>query len=328
MGGKKKKMTESAPRISVIIPVFNSEQTIGKCLQSMGAQTHPSYEVIVIDDGSTDNTSRIIQVHKSVTYIHQNRGGPSRARNQGITKARGHYVAFTDGDCIAPGNWLIELEKGLEHEEVAGSGGDQASPEDESDLGRNIQEYFKIIGFVTGYIKTCDELGFVDHNPSCNSIYKKSVLQEIGAFDPDLWPGEDVDLDYRITQKGYKLMFNPKALVYHYRSSSLSGFSRMMLRYGACQGILTRRYGFFRKIQIIPVLLAGMIIFIIGLIYAYPTSALLLPVFPLAVWIWFYKKSANVAKSFMFLLLFIITLIYWNWGFLFGILDKNRPLNS
>ncbi len=316
-------MTGSARRISVVIPVFNSEKTIGKCLQSLNSQTHPSYEVIVIDDGSTDNTAQIIQANDSVIFIRQSRGGPSSARNKGIERANGEYVAFTDGDCIVPDDWLMELAKGLENDEVAGSGGDQISPEDESEFGKNIQKYFKIIGFLTGYIKTSDSLGIVDHNPSCNSIYKKSILQDIGGFDPDLWPGEDVDLDYRITQKGYKLTFNPRALVFHYRPNSISGFSRMMLRYGTCQGILTRRYGFFRKIQMVPFIFTFVALSMIGLLYAYPNILPFLTILPVAAWIWFYIRSSDLARSFLYLWLFVITLIYWNWGFLMGVMDKS-----
>jgi glycosyltransferase involved in cell wall biosynthesis len=314
-------MTDPSPKISVVVPVYNSEPTIGKLLESLARQRHPSYEVIILDDGSTDRTLELARSYGWVKAVALARGGPSRARNIGISMATGEYVAFTDGDCVLPPNWLQELERGFIGDEIAGSGGDQISPDDETKMGREIQDIFKLIGFVTGYIKTSDKFIFVDHNPSCNSIYRKPVLEEIGGFDPELWPGEDVDLDFRITRKGYKLTYNPQAVVAHYRPSDLAGFRRMMFRYGRCQGILTRRYGFFRRMQLVPALLAALLMVFVALLFINPLFAALVPAAMALIWLRFALGTREIILSARYLLLFIITIIWWNWGFLAGALS-------
>ncbi|MFH1318165.1 MAG: glycosyltransferase family 2 protein, partial [Candidatus Omnitrophota bacterium] len=76
------------------------------------------------------------------------------------------------------------------------------------------------------------------------------------------WPGEDVELDYRLKRKGYKMLFNPRAIVYHYKPKNMADFSRMMYRYGEAQGMLVRKYGLFRKIHFIPAF--SILFFIVG----------------------------------------------------------------
>lgn len=83
-------------------------------------------------------------------------------------------------------------------------------------------------------------------------MYRRDIFLQEGEFLEGLWPEEDVELDYRIRKKGYKIVFNPRAVVYHYRPKTLRSFLKMMHRYGHAQGFLVRRYGIFRKIQILP----------------------------------------------------------------------------
>jgi glycosyltransferase involved in cell wall biosynthesis len=123
-------MNPSEPRVSVVVPVYNSESTVGKCLNSLVEQDHPSFEVIVVDDGSTDKTAQICASYSQITVLSPGKVGPSRARNLGIDEAKGEFVAFTDADCIVNRDWLTELEKGFTGPDIAGVGGDQKSPED------------------------------------------------------------------------------------------------------------------------------------------------------------------------------------------------------
>ncbi|MBI4962248.1 MAG: glycosyltransferase [Desulfomonile tiedjei] len=369
-------MEPPRPRISVVIPARNSKETIGKCLDSLAALDRNDFEVIIIDDGSTDETAKICEsraedsgealfvkraspdpspktsiscplesfrnerkpssgrdmeffegapeatsFHKelpagfSLKVMRVSQGGPSRARNVGVGAASGKLVAFTDADCIVDKNWLTELEKGFTGPDVAGVGGDQKSPEDETETGRLIQDFLKSIGFMTGYIKTGSRLKETEHNPTCNSMYRKKVLEEVGGFDESLWPGEDVDLDLKIRRRGYKLIFNPEACVGHYRPKTYRDFGRMMRRYGASQWYLVKKYGFFRKLHFVPVaLLIGLAAFI-GLLSWDPRfwPIIFLP-WPL-MFLWFYLKSRRIGKSLRFLYLFIITMVNWNWGF-------------
>jgi glycosyltransferase involved in cell wall biosynthesis len=306
------------PPISIVIPVHNAGKTIEKCLKSLSELDYPDYEVIFVDDGSTDDTADICAAHEWVRLIRQDKGGPGKARNAGIAAARGEVIAFTDGDCIVEREWLKELAQGFAEEDVAGVGGDQKSPDDETDTGRLIQDFLKSIGFMTDYIKTGSALRETNHNPSCNVAYRKSVLDEVRGFDETLWPGEDVELDLRIRRRGYRLIYNPAAVVGHYRPSTYGGFAAMMRRYGACQRELVKRYGLFRRLHYEPVALALVLAFAAGLLWweprAWPILLLPVPIF----FLWFYLKTKRFAKSLYFLLLLLITLVNWNWGFLKG----------
>jgi GT2 family glycosyltransferase len=309
-------MNAGEPRISVVIPVHNSRETIGKCLESLGRLDHPSFETIIVDDGSTDDTAEICESYGRVRVIRASKGGPSRARNIGIEAARGEFVAFTDGDCIVDPMWLTELEKGFVSSDVAGVGGDQQSPEDESDFGRMIQDFFKTIGFVTGYIKTHEHAIETEHNPSCNSIYRKSVLTETGGFDEALWPGEDVDLDRRITGAGYGLRYNPAAIVRHYRAQTYAAFASMMRRYGESQWPLVRRYGPFRMLHYEPIaLVAGLGVAAWLILEDFGMSAPII-FLPLSVlFLAFLLKTGKPVKAIRFTRLMLITLESWNRGF-------------
>ena len=90
------------PFISVIIPVWNSPDLLAKCLAALAVQSYPRerYEVLVVDNGSTDSTAAVARNYPFVTLLSEPVPGAYRARNRGLAAARGEYVAFTDADCI------------------------------------------------------------------------------------------------------------------------------------------------------------------------------------------------------------------------------------
>jgi glycosyltransferase involved in cell wall biosynthesis len=94
--------------VSIIIPAYNAERTLGECLDGCLAQGYPNTEVIVVDDGSTDGTERVARA-RNVGYIRQENGGPAKARNTGAREAEGEIIAFTDSDCIPEANWIEAL---------------------------------------------------------------------------------------------------------------------------------------------------------------------------------------------------------------------------
>ncbi|MFH0821474.1 MAG: glycosyltransferase [Pseudomonadota bacterium] len=308
-------MSGSDPLVSIIIPVYNGERTIRACLESLVRQCGPGFEIIVVDDGSVDVTVELCRSFPQVRIIEPGRGGPSRARNIGIKAARGEFIAFTDGDCTADEAWLAELVAGFEDDRTAGVGGDQKSPDDETDTGRLIQSFMKTIGFITDYIKTDADFKETPHNPSCCVMYRKSVLEEVGGFDETLFPGEDVDLDARLIRRGYRLIYNPRACVSHYRPQTYAAFARMMERYGACQWPLIMKYGFFRKIHYEPPVLMLSALTLLAFILMVP-AAWPIALTPLAaVFLWFLGRTGSAVGGSRFTLLMLITVVSWNWGF-------------
>lgn len=310
----------SEPTVSVVVPVFNSGKTIAKCLDSLMRLNHPRYEIIIVDDGSTDNTARICRGYNEITFVQLPRSGASKARNVAIEMARGKFIAFTDGDCVVEEDWLTQLEKGFTSPEIAGVGGDQKCPEDDTKTGTTIHGFLKSVGFVADYVKTDAGMKETEHNPTCNGMYRKEVLEEVGGFNEDLWPGEDVELDLKIRRRGYKLIYNPAASVAHYRPGTYRGFARMLYRYGIAQGYLVRKYGPFRRLHYVPpVLIAGLAL-LVALAYQHPVMALAVPAILSCFLLWFCLKTRDLRLGIVFSFLMFITLAAWNAGFWNGLI--------
>lgn len=306
------------PNISIVIPTFNEERIIKKCLESLYSMNYPrdKFEIIIVDDGSNDKTKDIIKQY-DVELIETSGVGPSEARNIGLKKARGEFIAFTDGDCIVHKEWLNELLKGFVEDNVVGVGGKQKSPRDDSDFGKNVQYFLQKMGFICDYTKSGGGVSKAEHSPTCNVMYHRSVLEKLGGFEKGLWPGEDVELDYRIKKMGYELMNNSNAVVYHYRPDNFQGFAKMMYNYGRVQAYLVKKYGFFRLLHYVPVvaLVAGCLW--LGLLVYTPFAAILLAgtVF-LAFFLFFLLKTGfKITKALNCYALFLMTLWKWNLGF-------------
>lgn len=305
----------SFPDISVIIPVYNCSKTIEKCLDSLSSLEYPNYEIIIVDDGSTDDTAKICQSYHQTKVIRTVNGGPSRARNIGVREATGEIVAFTDGDCIVHRRWLNELANGFSREDIACVGGNQISPPDETDFGRYVQETFSVLGFATSYMKTHTNMTETRHNPSCNSAYRKSLFEKVGGFDELLWPGEDVDLDYRLNQLGYTLIRNPEAIVKHYRPQSLSELGSMMQRYGGSAFLLLKKYGFFRPLHYMPFILISVLLCVTAALIYKPSTGMFFLIVLSVLLLFFGVIRAFSKKTAMLFSLSLVIFINWHLGF-------------
>ncbi len=104
------------PKISVIIPTYNSNGLVKETICSVMAQSEQDLEVLVVDDGSTDDTHSVVESlnDRRITYFYKTNGGPSSARNFGLSKANGEYIAFLDHDDLWPVNYLAVMSTGLE----------------------------------------------------------------------------------------------------------------------------------------------------------------------------------------------------------------------
>ena len=311
----------NTPKVAVIVAAKNAERTIKKCVESLLALDYPNYEVIVVDDGSHDQTPHIVESYKDKIKIITLSGvGPSSARNSAVNQAQAEYVAFTDSDCIVEAHWLKALIEGFEESSAhtAACGGIQKLPDDATDFEKKVYLFMKKTGFVTEYMRTAQAKNIIDveHNPSCNVMYKKEILQREGGFLEGVWPGEDVELDYMLRKKGYRLLFSPQAIVYHYRPQKLSSFLTMMFRYGRVQGFLVRKYGIFRKMHFLPVLtIVFSLLFLSACVWNQSLA------FALAISSCFLVLGYSL--DFVVAALFLLGGIYWNTGFVKGFLNAD-----
>lgn len=247
----------SEPEVSVVVAARNAAGVVGACLASLAAQTFTAHEVIVVDDGSIDDTAAIARAHGAVV-IRSSAVGASVARNLGLQQSRGRIVAFTDADCTVPPTWLASLVAAIDSTGATGVGGPQRNMFPPGVTGADaFDAFFRLASSVSDYTRSGGDVREVTHNASCNSAYLKADLVAIGGFAPGLWPGEDVDLDLRLRARGARLVFVPDALVHHHRPGTLSWFRRMMRRYGAAERQLVRRHGRMRRIDYLPVVVLG-----------------------------------------------------------------------
>ena len=315
-------MENKKPLVSIIIPARNASKYIEGCLESLEKLDYPEFEVIIVNDGSSDATKDILDRFEGIKVLETFGVGPSKARNLAIKEAKGEYVAFTDADCIVHPQWLNELLKGfipdpLTLSPVVGVGGDQKSPEDDSSFGKTVHGFFKTVGFVAEYVKNKNNgIVMTKHNPTCNVIYKKTVLMEAGGFLEGLWPGEDLELDYRLAKKGYRFLYNPDAIVYHYRAGTINNFNKMMFNYGRAQAVLVRMYGPFRFIHFLPVFL--LCFAALCLILKHLQVFVLIMVMGLLTITWLMIKAKDIKKTAQYLGMLFIAFVCWNAGFIKG----------
>ncbi|MEW6295727.1 MAG: glycosyltransferase [Candidatus Diapherotrites archaeon] len=206
---------------SVIIPMFNGEKTIKKCIDSiLNQKIELNYEVILVDDGSTDNTKNIIREkygkNKKIKLIEQSHAGPAKARNLGAKKAGGEILVFTDSDCEAESNWLKEILKPFKNKNIAGVQGAYKTKQD-CIIARYVQ-----IEIEDRYEKMRKEK-FVDWIGSYAAAYKKDIFIKLGGFDENFpsASGEDPDISYKMQERKLNLVFNQEAIVYHKHPESL-----------------------------------------------------------------------------------------------------------
>lgn len=304
------------PKIAVIIPVCGAWPDLTACLDSALALDYPNFEIIVVDDGLTDSAlSGLAKYKDRIKLLESGARGPSFARNLAAKHTDSELLAFTDSDCELDKNWLKELVKGLAAVEGAVScGGRQELPTGATQFEHRVVNFLEKVGFLTDYIKDrrLEDIIETEHNPSCNVLYKRDVFLAVGGFLEGLWPGEDVELDWRLKSRWHNLVFNPRALVFHHRPKDWRSFRRMMYRYGWAQGFLVKRYGIFRKIQKMPIVVFSVFfIWMAVMIIFWPLGLALLALVLFAV----YSYAGN-PTVFSFLL---SALAYWHVGFIQGI---------
>jgi len=210
-------------KASVIVPVHNGEKTIADCLHSILSQcTAFPFEVIVVNDGSTDKTAEIAKEFGKTRLISQKQQGPAVARNNGAKEADGNVIVFIDSDCVAAANWLQEMVSPLHSMEIAGVQGRYKSKQKQL-IARLIQ-----LEIEQRHDKMAEQQ-FIDFMGSYSAAYRKSVFQEMHGFDASfpMASGEDTDLSFRINKKGHKLLFNPKAIVFHTHPTSLHRYLKV-----------------------------------------------------------------------------------------------------
>jgi lipopolysaccharide/colanic/teichoic acid biosynthesis glycosyltransferase/glycosyltransferase involved in cell wall biosynthesis len=224
-------------KISVIIPTFKSQEMISNCLRALGQQTikRDTYEIIVVDDESTDNTPNIVNTFPDVHLIVISHGGPSVARNIGVKAASGELIVFTDSDCIPASNWLEEITAPFKDSQIIGVKGVYRTNQD-SLVSHFVQQEY-------GYkYKRMASKRYIDFIDTSAAAYRREIFLLNGGFDTSFTvPSvEDQELSFRLAQKGYRMVIAPNAAVYHFHDRNLLEYWIRKYRIGYWKAFMLR----------------------------------------------------------------------------------------
>lgn len=221
------------PKVSVIVCSYNGAKTLDRCLQSLREVDYPDYEVILVDDGSKDNTQEIAARHPWIVNVHQENRGLGIARNVGAQTAQGEVIVYTDSDCMADPDWLYFLIGTLLSGDYGGVGGPNISPPAED----WIQACVAAAPGGPSHVLLTDVIA--EHIPGCNMAFYKWAFDKVGGFDPEYRKaGDDVDFCWRLQQEGQVIAFSPAAIVWHYRRFTLKAFRKQQEGYGEAESLL------------------------------------------------------------------------------------------
>lgn len=241
---------------SFIIPVYNRPEEVSELLASLMAQTygHP-FEIVIVEDGSTLSSQKVVEAHKvetdygqstvSISYYTKDNSGPGDSRNFGMRKAKGDYFIILDSDCILPEQYLETVAESLKEEFVHCFGGPDAAHSSFSMIQKAIN-YAMTSVLTTGGLRgtkksmgrpTSRQGGFQPR--SFNMGISKEAFVATGGFG-NIHPGEDPDLTFRIWKSGYPTKLIPEAFVYHKRRIDWKKFYNQVKKFGKVRPILTK----------------------------------------------------------------------------------------
>lgn len=239
---------------SIIIPVYNRPQEVDELLESLCTQTFNDFEVVVVEDGSTEKCEEVCQKYAdrlALHYFFKPNSGPGPSRNYGAERSQGEYFIILDSDVIVPENYMAIVKGELDREPCDAFGGPDRAHTSFTPIQKAIN-YAMTSFFTTGGIRGGKQKLDKFYPRSFNLGIKKSVFEALGGFAPMRY-GEDIDLSTRIFANGYSCRLFPGAFVYHKRRVKFSSFFRQVRHSGEARVILKKKYpDTFKLVHLLP----------------------------------------------------------------------------
>jgi GT2 family glycosyltransferase len=212
---------------SIIIPTFNGARRIVHCLDALVKQVAAAdIEILVVDDGSTDNTADVVRGYPSVRLISQANAGPASARNRGAQEANGRILLFTDDDCVPMPDWLDAMLSCFNDLQIVGAKGIYRTHQ-KSIAARFVQvEYEDKYRIMAG-------LPSIDFIDTYSAGFLRDRFLEMNGYDTS-FPvacAEDIELSYRMSARGWKMVFVPGAIVYHTHPATLWSYLKKKYKF-------------------------------------------------------------------------------------------------
>ena len=287
------------PRFSVIVPVYNRVDEINDLLESLSAQTCPDFEVIIVEDGSTEPCGDLVRSFAGkvdVRYFFKSNEGRSIARNYGIDRSSGDYLVFFDSDCVIPRDYFAILSAELDRQPLDCFGGPDAAHESFTPVQKAIS--FAMTSFLTtGGIRggKVQMEKFVPR--SFNMGYSRNVYDTVGGFREMF--SEDIDMSTRIRQAGFSIGLIHPAHVFHKRRVDFARFWRQVYVFGMSRITLKLLYpDSLKLVHTLPALavIIGVLLVLLG-IFVTPWFLLPIGIYLLAIFLsaWIATRSLGIA---------------------------------
>jgi GT2 family glycosyltransferase len=224
------------PRISVVVCSCNGARTIRDTCEGLAKLDYPDYEVIIVDDGSKDATAAIARDY-GFRVISTERRGLSSARNTGMEAASGEIIAYIDDDAYPDPHWLSFLAHTFMNSDHAGVGGPNIAPP----TGDPIADCSANAPGGPVHVLLSDRVA--EHIPGCNMAFRTSCLRAVGGFDPRFCTaGDDVDICWRLQDRGWTIGFAPAAMDWHHRRNSIRMYWKQQVGYGKAEALLEEKW--------------------------------------------------------------------------------------
>ncbi|MBX3049997.1 MAG: glycosyltransferase [Caldilineaceae bacterium] len=223
--------------VTVAIPCYNGAQYLDKTIRSVLAQQRPADKVLVVDDGSTDDSASIAARYPVRTISLPTNQGLSAVRNRAVAETEGDVLAFVDVDASADPAWLGTLLESYGEPGVSGAGG----PGIESNIQSKVDRWRQLHA-TQGH--GSQPLRKAPHLFGLNMSYRVGALRAVNGFDTNLRTNaEDMDVGYRLNDAGYRLVYRPDAIVYHQRQDDLASMEKTIYRWYYWAFVVKRKNG-------------------------------------------------------------------------------------
>jgi cellulose synthase/poly-beta-1,6-N-acetylglucosamine synthase-like glycosyltransferase len=232
-------MAEALRRdISIIIPCYNAAGYLTECLAALNQQSmaRDRYEVIVVDDGSTDNTAQVAEGVCDRCIRTPNRGSAA-ARNRGVRESTGSVLLFTDADCVPRHDWIEKMTVPFDDPEISGVKGVYRTRQ-AGLVARFVQAEYEV-----KYSRMIKQV-WIDFVDTYSAGFRRYVFTGLGGFD-ERYPGasvEDQEFSFRVAEAGYRMVFVPDAVVWHRHADSLGRYFRKKMNIGYWKVLVLKRH--------------------------------------------------------------------------------------
>lgn len=320
---------------SVIIPVYNRPQEVQELLGSLTRQTFKNFEVLIIEDGSSETCEEIVKAFKNqldITYYFKPNSGQGFSRNYGFKRAKGDFLVVFDSDCLIPPDYFALVEEHLDKEPLDAFGGPDRAHQSFTSLQKAIS-YTMTSPFTTGGIRGNKKHAGTFHPRSFNMGISREVFEKTGGYIITRM-GEDIEFSIRIINHGFKTGLIPEAFVYHKRRTSLRQFYRQLHFFGRAR-INVRRFfpSELKPVHAFPA------VFVIGLVLwlaafwllpiLFIVGAGLLSVFTLLIFLDALAKNRSLVVGLLSVLAAFTQLSAYGIGMITEVFRKgNQPLSQ